>query len=227
MSIYSKNWSPRYLLAWASSALVGVAAAVATVIVLDYVRESPNESTVHAEGSSKASQKQKRFIRTVVVDRTDSTKLEELERRIQELDEAEGADEPEAPFEAPDPEAVQRELAEEFANLDQQHVDDPRDPSWSPEAERNLAFGLTALGEDLGFSVDATECKTTSCRASLSWRDYESAREMGRDLVETSFAGLNCTQKVWLERPEDPAAPYRAQLYFNCSEQRAGLVEVE
>lgn len=228
MSTESRNRNFVSLIKATSSALIGITAAVATVLVLDYVRERNDESEVHTMESSDGTRKREKIIRTVVMERTDSTRIDELEKRVQEISHGAGTNELDAPARTdPDPETFQRELAAEFADLDQQHVDEPRDPGWSPEAESNLASGLTTLGEKLGFSVDATECKTTFCRASLSFGDYESAREMGKELVEASFGGLNCAQKVWMKRPDDLTTPYRAQLYFDCSDQRAGLVEVE
>ena len=228
MSTESRNWNFVSLMKATSSALIGIVAAVATVLVLDYVRGSNDESDVHAMESGDVSQKKEKVMRTVIMSRADSTRIDELEKQIQEIGHTEGGIDQDAPVRTvADPETIQRELAAEFADLDQQHVDEARDPAWSPEAESNLASGLTTLGEKLGFSVDATECKTTFCRASLSFGDYDSAREMGKELVEASFAGLNCAQKVWMKRPDDPAAPYNARLYFDCSDQRAGLVEVE
>jgi hypothetical protein len=228
MSTESRNWNFVSLMKATSSALIGIMAAVATVLVLDYVRGSNDESDVHAMERGDVSRKQEKVIRTVVMSRADSTRIDELEKQIQEIGHTEGVNDHDAPARTvADPETIQRELAAEFAELDQQYVDELRDPAWSPEAESNLASGLTTMGEKLGFSVDATECKTTFCRVSLSFGEYESARELGKDLVEATFAGLNCSQKVWMKRPDDPAAPYNAQLYFDCSDQRAGLVEVD
>jgi hypothetical protein len=85
--------------------------------------------------------------------------------------------------------------------------------------------GLTTLGEQLGFIVGPTDCKTTTCRAAVTWGDYTSARTTGMQLVERFFPGLNCAQEIRLAAPDNPNASYTTQLFLDCADQRAGVVE--
>src|SRR5690606_5151550 len=89
-----------------------------------------------------------------------------------------------------------------------------------------LGAGMSSWGEQLGFTVVEAECKTTMCRASLEWEDYEAAKRTGLRLPERQLPGLNCNRHIWLDEPADPTKPYSTDFYLDCTDQRAGLVEV-
>jgi hypothetical protein len=160
-----------------------------------------------------------------VVDDGAFDRISELERQLREL-QARGASakSPEARAKLDEAE-IRRRVDEAYAGLNQAHERDVADPAWAPAATKQLVGGLTALGERLGFSVGETDCKTTTCRATVTWGDYSSAASTGVQLVERFFPGFNCTQKIRLGAPENPSAAYSTQLFLDCADQRAGLAD--
>lgn len=215
-----------------SSAVIGVVAAIVTVVVVDQWRKppqvglAPRPSPLPRTSDAKSTDGTQ-IVRTVFVDRTDDEKLAELQQQVKELRDAREAEEQKRnePWVRRDPEEARRALEAMFSELDRQFSSDPPDATWSPGAQKDLAGGLGDMGREFNFRVGAAECKTMTCRATVAFSDYESAVKAGRELAERTFPGLNCAQKVWLKPPEDPSAPYSTNLYLDCSEQRAGLVE--
>lgn len=210
---------------------VGVLTAVATVLVLDAWRAPgtpvPGASTELVE-QARASQGEQRVIRSVVVDSAANDRITALERQISEMRPATNAEAKDpTPLEEAslDPEEARRQVHNEFAEFDRQHERDLPDPDWSPSATRYFATGLAALAEKVGFSVGALDCKTTTCRAIVTWPDYLTARRTRARVVEESFQGLNCEQRILMPEPSDPNAPYSTRLQLDCTDLRAGTVE--
>jgi hypothetical protein len=77
----------------------------------------------------------------------------------------------------------------------------------------------------LGFTVETLDCKTTTCRATVTWKDYSAAQLNGAKLVENTYPGLNCVQRINLLEPSDQTGPYNSKLYLDCTDLRAGLVD--
>lgn len=206
------------------SGIVGVIAAIGTVAIAGrWLPQGKATAVAEAKRAPKATTEHNNS-RTIVV-ASDSQRMEALERELDELrKEKEGDDDPAPPD--MDPEKSRRLAEERFAELDRRHAKDPPDPSWSPKATQDLESGLIALGEELGFAVQSAECKTTSCRATVEWGDYAKADDTGFELAQRAMPGLNCVQAIRLPEPNDPELPYTANLYLDCTGQRAGLVEV-
>lgn len=208
------------------SVVIGVVAAVATVVALDHFREQPRSSTPLSQASREAAPSE-RVVRNVIVEGRGLDRVAELERQMRELqatlDAAKGEPQEEKPRITHE-EAIQK-MDEAFAAFDRDHERDGADPSWAPQATNNLATGLSTLGEEVGFKVGQTDCKTTTCRATVTFSDYGSAQAKAPRLVEQQFAGLNCTQRMRWQPPADLRAPYSAQLYLDCTELRGGVIE--
>jgi hypothetical protein len=126
----------------------------------------------------------------------------------------------------PTPAEMQRSTEQQFAELESRYSSDRSDPSWSPQATRDFQDGLAALGQKLGLSLQSAECRTATCRATVEWSDYSSAREHGHTLAETIYPGLNCVRSIYLKEPEDASAKYAANLYLDCTSQRSGEADV-
>jgi hypothetical protein len=207
------------------AALIGVVAAVATVFVTEGLRKPPNVSAATPASSGDVTGEDTRPLsRTIVVDRTHATEIAELRRQVQELKDAQAASATKATAaeEPLSPAETHRALEAHFAELERQHAADPVDSNWSPAAEKSLVGALKAFGGELGFTLGPTQCRTTTCRATVSWSDYEAARKVGRELAERTLPGLPCGQQIWLKEPDDPKAPYSTQLYVDCAAERAG-----
>jgi hypothetical protein len=219
--------TPSRLRVWlkkVQAAAIGVLAAIATVFVIDHWRQDSRVTVATPEDDGRGAETSHgRFVRTVVVDKGAMDRIGELERQLREL-QAKAAKNPEDK-QRPDEAEILRKVEEAYARLNQAHDRDVPDPKWAPTATKQFMSGLTALSTELGFSVGPADCKTTTCRATVSWRDYASARSTGVQLVERVFPGLNCTQKIRLAAPGDPSAPYSTQLFFDCADLRAGLAE--
>ena len=223
-----------FLLQKGPSAAIGVLAAVMTVVGIDHWRARASGSTAAHQAettvgdSRDAPQRRERETRTVVVDQNATDRISELERRMREVEAAKaGASDAGAAPDEPrlDPEEVRRRRDEQYARMEEAHARDSVDPTWAPGARKGLSKGLTQLGETIGFTLGATECKTTSCRATVTWGNYSAARTTGAQLVEHLFGGLNCRQNIRLPEPTDPDAPYTTSLYLDCTDLRAGAVD--
>jgi len=126
------------------------------------------------------------------------------------------------PNEEYDPVGEQERLDTEFAQAERRVLEDPIDPNWSGEATRFLQAGLAERAEEAGFTVLLAECKTEVCRATLRFPDYQAAARNGSRLAARTLHGLNCAKSIRLKEPDNPAAPFDASLYLDCSKLRAG-----
>jgi hypothetical protein len=202
---------------------VGVLAAAVTVLVMDRVRQRPTQARV-TEASPRASGE--RFVRAAVLEGGGLARINELERQLRELQASVAAKSDDSNKEEALSRAdLLRERDEAYARFEQAHDRDTPDAEWSPAAQEQLLSGLNRLGQKLAFEVGPVDCKTTTCRATISWSDYGSARASTAALVEHYYPGLNCAQRVRMKAPEDQNAPYSAELYLDCTDQRAGLVD--
>lgn len=199
-----------------SSGLIGAAAAVATIVVWNWVDRA---DTSQARAATDAQEPPGDKARTkLVVRQVGESRLIELERQVRELKEQRHLSEGETDgaAEAANLEEQQLKLQEMLTTLDRRHEEEPVDREWAMEAELNLSSGLSVMGKEFAFLVDSAECKTTSCRASISWPDYGAARRTGAELAERHFPDLNCRQTISYPKPEDPDRPYSARLYLDC-----------
>jgi hypothetical protein len=216
---------------WASlrgrlqSAAIGVLAAVATVLAIDQFRERPKPAGHEEPESASVGRGQEPVVRTVVVEGGGLDRIAALERQLRDLQAAKAASAKPAVDLEQQAALVRKRIEETYAKLDRTHDMDTADPGWAPGAQRTLVSGLTHLSEELGFKVGAADCKTTTCRATVTWNDYASARTTGVRLVEELYPGLNCVRRIRLNAPADRGAPYTTRFYLDCVDQRAGTVE--
>ena len=206
---------------------VGVVAAVLTVVALDHYRGRPvpvGPTKQQASPGPQAPGAAPTF-RTVIVDGKGYSDLSAIEDRLQKLEEGNAASAAQAE-EAPVDEAQQeREVREEWATMERGHEADMQDREWAPSAQRRFQDGLTAMSEEQGFKVAATECKTTTCRAIVTFPSYAAARKSGINLIERVYGGLNCMRRISLDTPQNPNESYTTKLYLDCADQRAGLAD--
>lgn len=205
------------------SAGVGACAAVITVVLLNQFAERERPSTQPNTAPSRVVSPQTHETRTVLV-QTESTQLRELQEDIAALRAQQKPVETEESM--PDLEQATQRADAQFAELERLHQQDPVDPAWSASASRSLGADLTKLGDQRGFVIRQADCRTTSCRAAIEWKDYQSAMATGLHLAEEVLPGFNCAQRIYLKAPSDPLASYSANLYLDCASQRAGQVEV-
>lgn len=90
------------------------------------------------------------------------------------------------------------------------------DEGWSSQASRSFQAELTRLGEERGFLLVRTECKTTSCAATLRWPSFDAAVDGFAALLHAGYE-LGCARRTTLPEPDDPEQPYDSTLLFECS----------
>jgi hypothetical protein len=207
------------------SMAAGTVGSIAThTVFLSHREASPSEgpvsSTRHTEPTHASSKEA-----NVYVTQPDSEQLRALRAEVAQL-RVEREAEPSVPTAPSTPEEGLERAEATLAELERRHRNDPEDPKWATVASAALETGLAHLSERYGFLVRSANCRTTYCRASLDWKDFESARAAGGVLAETMFPGLNCVQTVRLKAPENPRAVYSTDLYLDCTSLRAGTVEV-
>jgi len=206
---------------------VGVVAAVITVVALDHYRERPMPASPTKQQASPGSQPPVATptFRTVIVDGKAYDNLSAIEDRLQKLEEGKAASAAQAEEDPVDEARQQREATEEWTRMERGHDADMQDREWAPSAQRRFEEGLKPVSEELGFKVTAAECKTTTCRATVTFPNYAAARKDGMHVIERVYGGLNCMRRISLDAPQNPNEPYTTKLYLDCADQRAGLVE--
>jgi hypothetical protein len=202
------------------SAIFGVGGAVLTVTMMG---SSADESQAASAVQTASATGRPAVLRTnTVVVQSDSEKVRALEERLNGLSKERGSDQPPP---RPSPEESLRQLEQRHRELERFHEEDAPDPTWSRQAEQSLTAGLHSLGEELGFSLESSECKTSSCRAIVRWSDLKSAETKASQLAERAFPGLNCAQTVLRRATNDAEPSNTVALYLDCTDQRAGLVQ--
>jgi hypothetical protein len=51
----------------------------------------------------------------------------------------------------------------------------------------------------------------------LSWDSYGAARSQAKKIVQYTYA-TNCMREILTPEPDNPDAPYTANVYFDCKE---------
>jgi hypothetical protein len=149
-----------------------------------------------------------------------SERIASLETRVGELSSAPVVPAP-APVPAPTLGAEREERArlafDEHARLLLQHSAAPRDPAWAARKEEDIGAKLGALAETLGrpFSVQAVECRSSTCVAKLVWPNEGAARANLRSLLEGS-ADVSCAREIAFPPGEDERS-YTASFYLDCA----------
>jgi hypothetical protein len=211
----------KFLLGKFQSVGIGVLAAVVTVLLLDRWRDEPKP--LKADVNQLQVEETTRVVQSVVLDRGAHARIEQLELQLRDMQKAEAATEENVEQEELSPDESRRLVENSYAELDGVHQRDSRDPEWAGKATTDLASGLTALGEKLGFTLDGADCKTTTCKATVGWKDYSTARGSFAQLAEQVFGDLKCEQHVRLSEPTEPNGPAESLLYLDCTELRAGM----
>jgi hypothetical protein len=125
---------------------------------------------------------------------------------------------PDAPPEAMDPVTLAKAeaaLREEKLAI---HALEARDATWAPKMERSLTSELTAFGEKQKFRPLSVECRSSSCVAELEYPTYAEAFAARVDLVANPYAAP-CAREEFFDKPADPAAPFHAQVLFQCGNE--------
>ncbi len=214
------NHDARSKVALIAPALLGVGAAVLTTLAI-------HRPGARAPGAVPASSPPS-AVAAMSASPSRSAELAAIERRLAGLEaqerRAEGAPAP-APEEAPpDPEQAWREVRRQHDEALQRHREEPVDNAWSGQATSLLREDLGALADGRTFRLADLNCKTISCVATLEWPSFATASREARDVIAAPHR-VNCATTVLTPAPDDPAAPYRAEIFFDCAALRAGLVE--
>ena len=206
----------------ALSAFIGAGAALMTTVAVGTLGGGDPPTALARSGDPA---KPTQTTRSVEV-KAASGRLEALEQAVARLHGERDGQREDPPAELPSPEEERASVAARFAELEQRLLADPVDPAWSGGATESLRKDLGAVAEQDGFELIAAECRTEMCRATLRWTSYEAAVKTGMRLPERTIPGLNCAASIWLDEPDRPAGAYSSNLFLDCSEQRAGKVDV-
>ena len=100
------------------------------------------------------------------------------------------------------------------------HYRDAIDPHWARSAQRQFHDDLSAWESRLGFETKAVDCRTTSCVATLSFTNYQTARASWMRVLTLPY-GVNCTREVTLDEPTEDGRPFETTVVFDCVDDRA------
>jgi hypothetical protein len=152
-----------------------------------------------------------------------AARLSALERRIAELEDAPVAiddrrDRPEPAHQTRE-ELVEQTLNDWYGRL-RDHDHETRDPGWAPEASASFESDLQTLAEAGNFDFLNTDCKWTTCTATVEFKNYDDALTGYESLLHHDY-NVNCAREVLLPEPEDVQARYLATVLYDCSSSRA------
>ena len=102
----------------------------------------------------------------------------------------------------------------EFEMLIARHREQPRDSAWSDEFESALGLQLGAVGDSLGFSTTAIDCRTDSCLATLEWETHSDAVLRWQGVLRQRFP---CAVGILLPDPDgrdQVEKPYRHHVVY-------------
>lgn len=152
-----------------------------------------------------------------------SDRLTTLEHQLARMEAGRGdAGEPVMPGEPPhslEATVIRAQALVHWSSQLAEHAAEPIDEPWSSEAARRFQAELEQLGEEHGFSLLETTCKTTTCSAALRWPSHHAAVDGFSALLHASYE-LACARRITLPEPVDPDQPYDATILFDCTAAR-------
>lgn len=102
------------------------------------------------------------------------------------------------------------------------------DTYWARLATRSFQADLESLKElealkESGFSIQTLECKTSVCKAEVTFEHPRFAREGAAAIAHKNYA-TNCGVAVYAlpAEPSHADSPYPAEVYFDCTDLRSG-----
>jgi hypothetical protein len=95
------------------------------------------------------------------------------------------------------------------------------DTPWAAATTQLFAADIAGLGEDSGFALVHTECRSTQCMAVMEWSSYGEAVQGYATLLHHPYQA-NCVRHTLLPAPDttEVAQPYHMTIVFDCSEWR-------
>ena len=124
-----------------------------------------------------------------------------------------------------DPEAKKRayeaELAENALQLEA-HAKEIREANWAIPMEAAVKTSVNDVVKSslLSASIDAPDCRTSTCSVDVHWSSFTAAMKEFRNLVDQT-GGTGCARRLTLP-PQTGDGPYSATLLLDCSELRWG-----
>jgi len=94
------------------------------------------------------------------------------------------------------------------------------DPAWSTIAKSAFQQDLDAITVNKDYKVKSLDCKTTLCRAVVSWASYDEAQSAAGHFMHAMYH-TNCAKTLYAPKPEDPNAPYEGTIIYDCTSLRA------
>jgi hypothetical protein len=116
------------------------------------------------------------------------------------------------------PEQSTERVHQQFQSELEQHARDARDAAWAPNAETKLSASLKGVSSE--GQLERVECKTTSCVATFTWPDNETAQRGYRQLLLAEYKP-NCGVSTVLPDAAGAGGRYQSQMIFDCVSARA------
>lgn len=110
------------------------------------------------------------------------------------------------------------------AQLVAAHEREPVDRGWAAGAEAAFSEDLSVVASKNGFEIARTDCRTTSCIASIHWPSRTLALGTYQQLLTARYK-MNCSKEILIPDADDATAPIEATLVLDCTELRNGEVQ--
>lgn len=147
------------------------------------------------------------------------TKIDELERRLAELERDAATSPTHEPQARPD--QGEKTSVETHESGLVEHWKERSDAAWAPGASASIRSDLGDLAAANHFTVVDVDCKSLTCVGVIEWPSYREAESTYAALAEAWYQ-VNCSTAIHAAQPEDPSIPYRATLLFNCQDGTSG-----
>jgi hypothetical protein len=137
-------------------------------------------------------------------------------------------DEPKSAQKAPEtatpeePPASPEESAQRFRERYRAQVEgieaEPRDPSWSTQAERAFQQDFSTQEQAFGARLVGIDCRSSGCLGRVEWESYDVALQKFAEIPHAEYA-TNCAVAIQVgDRPAEPSRPHQATVIFHCRE---------
>ena len=98
----------------------------------------------------------------------------------------------------------------------QEHYQATPDPAWARQAQYDLWSALEQEAVEHGGQVDTVDCRRETCVVATRWSSFEEAYADAPKMLHVPFSP-NCPRRLQLFEPDDPAAPYLAEMFIDCT----------
>jgi hypothetical protein len=99
----------------------------------------------------------------------------------------------------------------------EKHAQEPVDAAWARDTQTELQQEVSSLASKANFKFVRAHCGTTTCSATVEWKDYGAAVRNYSSLLHYRYKN-GCLREVLLPEPDDKSRTYQATVLYDCEQ---------